>query len=95
MREVLRPRPGQPCLTLRCSRCGVSRDIEDDGRRVHHAQVHASACAEPPEAGAGDVQLKLISSDILEMQTTDGVLWFEIRRTVTPRAAPPAAAAAR
>src|SRR5262245_33944402 len=84
MLECLRKRPGPPALWLQCARCGVTRQIEDDGKRVHHAQAHASACPEPPPGGPAEQQLKLISSDRLEMQTSDGSLWFEIRRSSDP-----------
>ena len=65
---------------LRCTRCGLSREIEDDGRRVHHAQAHAAACPDPPPGGPGEQRLTLISGDRLEMQMADGGVWFEIRR---------------
>lgn len=80
MIEVLRKRQGPPSLTLRCGRCGASREIEDDGRRVHHAKEHAAACPDPPPGGPDEHRLTLISSDKLEMQTASGEVWFEIRR---------------
>jgi hypothetical protein len=91
MLECLRERPGPPALMLRCARCGVTRQIEDDGRRVHHAQVHASSCPDPPPGGPSEQELKLISSDRLEMQTPDGTVWFEISRTaeIPPARTPP------
>jgi hypothetical protein len=58
----------------------LNREIEDDGRRVHHAQAHATACPDPPPGGPSEQRLTLISGDRLEMQTADGAVWFEIRR---------------
>jgi len=81
MLEYLRVRRRRtPSLMLQCFRCGVTREIEDDGRRVHHAQVHQTACTRLP-AAAIEPQLTLVSSDRLEVQLGDGSIWFEIRRT--------------
>lgn len=78
MRECLRPRKGPPALVLQCFRCGLTKEIEDDGRRVAHAWAHASACAQAPEGG-GPPQLQLKSSSSLEMRTEDQELWFQIK----------------
>jgi hypothetical protein len=79
MLEYLRLRRRTPSLVLQCFRCGVTRQIEDDGRRVHHAQVHQNACPEAPTAAA-EPRLRLVSSDHLEVQMADGSIWFELRR---------------
>ena len=79
MLECLRIRPAPPSLKLRCFRCGLVRDIEDDGRRVHQANVHVSSCPEAPGEGS-QPQLRLVNSDHLELTTSDGKTWLEIRR---------------
>jgi hypothetical protein len=79
MLECLRARPGPPSLTLKCFRCGLTRQIEDDGRRVHHAQAHVTACTEAPDDTSAP-RLRLVSSNHLEMQLQDGTVWFEIHR---------------
>jgi uncharacterized C2H2 Zn-finger protein len=79
MVECLRPRPAPPTLVLRCYRCGLIRDIEDDGRRVHQAHVHVSSCPQPA-AESSQPELRLVSSDHLELKLSDGTTWLQIRR---------------
>lgn len=77
MMELFRPRKKAAVTVLRCFRCGVTRELEDDGRRAHHAKVHMSSCASAPAELA---QMNLVSSNHLEMRLDDGSTWFEIRR---------------
>lgn len=79
MVECLRTRRGPPSLTLQCHRCGLTRQIQDDGQRIKEAQVHVSACPKAP-AQSSESRLRLVSSNHLEMVMADGGVWFEIRR---------------
>jgi hypothetical protein len=79
MIEQLRERRRAPVLRLRCLKCGLVRDLNDDGRRVHYAKTHAAACVSSP-AEAREPQMRLISSDHLELHTEDGSTWIQIRR---------------
>jgi uncharacterized C2H2 Zn-finger protein len=79
MVECLRPRRALPVLVLRCFRCGLVRDLDDDGRRVHQAHGHASKCPDPP-AESSESQLRLVNSDHLELRLSDGATWLQIRR---------------
>ena len=77
MVELLRPRKKAAATVLRCFRCGVTRELEDDGRRAHHAKRHMTACTNAPAELA---QMNLVSSDHLEMTLEDGSTWFQIKR---------------
>ena len=79
MIECLRIRQAPHSLILRCFRCGLVRGIEDDGRRVHQAHVHVSSCPEAPDESS-QAQLRLVSSDHLELTTSDGSKWLQISR---------------
>ena len=68
-----------PQLKLTCFRCGLARDIDDDGRRVHQANAHVSSCPQAPGDGS-QPQLRLVNSDHLELTTSDGAKWLQIRR---------------
>src|SRR5688500_14205606 len=69
----------QAPLGLRCFLCGIHRHLEDDGRRVRHAQVHVAACAAGPGAD-GESHLSLVAGDRLEVRLADGAVWFGIAR---------------
>jgi hypothetical protein len=79
MIECLRIRRAPQSLKLTCFRCGLVRDIEDDGRRVHQANVHVSSCPQAPGDGS-QAELRLVNSDHLELTTSDGAKWLQIRR---------------
>jgi hypothetical protein len=66
-------------LVFRCFLCGVTWQVEDDGRRVRHAQVHVSKCPSGPASGT-ETKLHLITPDHLQLQLVDGSVWLEVRR---------------
>ena len=53
--------------------------MEDDGRRVHQAQVHVASCTDRPDEHA-EAHMALTSPDRLEMRLAGGTVWFEIQR---------------
>jgi len=76
MIEALRERRKAPAVQLRCFRCGLTRELADDGRRVHYAQMHVTACTSAaPEPGV----MRLINSNHLEVVLEDGTTWIQIR----------------
>ncbi len=62
-------------LVFRCFRCGATWQIQDDGRRVRHAQVHVSQCAGGPATGS-ETKLHLLTPDHLQLQLPDGSAWL-------------------